>query len=124
MVQWSDGYVTSIDYTSGFYPGLSPVSQNFSLLLKGLAPVRLAEGFSYCELGCGHGFSTTLLAAANPKGSFWGVDFNPAHIASAERLAAVARIENITFLEKSFAEILTASMPRVDFMALHGIWCG
>src|SRR5215204_2899378 len=122
MVQWSDGYVTSIDYTSGFYPGLSPVSQNFSLLLKGLAPVRLAEGFSYCELGCGHGFSTTLLAAANPNGSFWGVDFNPAHIASAERLAAAARIENITFLEKSFAEMLTASMPRVDFIALHGIW--
>ena len=34
----------------------------------------------------------------------------------------MARIENITFLEKSFAEMLTASMPRFDFMALHGIW--
>ena len=122
MVEWSDGYVTSIDYTSGFYPGLSPLSQNFSLLLRGIAPVQLADGFSYCELGCGHGFSTTLLAAANPKGSFWGVDFNPAHVASAERLAAAARVENVTFLEQSFAEVLTASMPRLDFIALHGVW--
>jgi SAM-dependent methyltransferase len=122
MVEWSDGYVTSIDYTSGFYPGLSPLSQNFSLLLRGIAPVQLADGFSYCELGCGHGFSTTLLAAANPKGSFWGVDFNPAHVASAERLAAAARVENVAFLEQSFAEALTASMPRLDFISLHGVW--
>jgi SAM-dependent methyltransferase len=122
MVEWSDGYVTSIDYTSGFYPGLSPLSQNFSLLIRGIAPVELTDGFSYCELGCGHGFSTTLLAAANPIGSFWGVDFNPAHVSSAERLAAAARVENVTFLEQSFAEALTASMPRLDFIALHGVW--
>jgi SAM-dependent methyltransferase len=122
MVEWSDGYVTSIDYTSGFYPGLSPISQNFSLLLRGIAPVELTDGFSYCELGCGHGFSTTLLAAANPTGAFWGVDFNPAHVSSAERLAAAARIENVTFLEQSFAEALTASMPRLDLIALHGVW--
>ena len=122
MVEWSDGYVTSIDYTSGFYPGLSPLSQNFSLLIRGFAPVELTDGFSYCELGCGHGFSTTLLAAANPIGSFWGVDFNPAHVSSAERLAAAARVENVTFLEQSFAEALTASMPRLDFIALHGVW--
>jgi SAM-dependent methyltransferase len=122
MVEWSDGYVTSIDYTSGFYPGLSPLSQNFSLLLRGIAPVELTDGFSYCELGCGHGFSTTLLAAANPTGSFWGVDFNPAHVSSAERLAAAARVENVTFLDQSFAEALTASLPRLDFIALHGVW--
>jgi hypothetical protein len=24
MPDWSDGYVTNIDYTSGFYPRLSP----------------------------------------------------------------------------------------------------
>ena len=30
--------------------------------------------------------------------------------------------ENVTFLEQSFAEALTASMPRLDFIALHGVW--
>jgi SAM-dependent methyltransferase len=122
MDEWSEGYVTSIDYTSGFYHGLAPISQNFSLLLRGIEPVQLRDGFCYCELGCGHGFSTALLAAANPKGSFWGVDFNPAHISSAQRLAAAAQIPNVSFLEQSFADVATSSMPRLDFIALHGVW--
>src|SRR4051794_14155833 len=69
MADWADGYVTNMDYTSGFYPGLSPLAQNFSLLYRGYATPSLADGFSYCELGCGHGFSTALLAAANPQGA-------------------------------------------------------
>ena len=100
MVQWSDGYVTSIDYTWDFIQVSRPSPKISVSCSKALIRSPIGEGFSYCELGCGHGFSTTLLAAANPKGSFWGVDYNPAHIAGAERLAAVARIENITFSKK------------------------
>jgi hypothetical protein len=69
MADWSDGYITNIDYTSGFYAGLAPLAQNFSLLYRGYAGPQLADGFTYCELGCGHGFSTALLAAANPAGA-------------------------------------------------------
>jgi SAM-dependent methyltransferase len=122
MAEWSDGYVTNIEYTSGFYPGLSPLAQNFALLFRGVEPVPLADGFAYCELGCGHGFTTAILAAANPKGSFWGIDFNPTHIASAEQLARAAAIGNVTFVEQSFAEALRSDLPRFDFISLHGIW--
>src|ERR1700761_5113454 len=80
MADWSDGYITNIEYTSGFYAGLSPILQNFSLLYRGLAPPDISEGFTYCEVGCGHGFTTSLLAAVNPQGAFWGIDFNPSHI--------------------------------------------
>jgi SAM-dependent methyltransferase len=122
MPEGSDGYITNIDYTSGFYPGLSPHAQNFALLYRGFASPELAEGFTYCELGCGHGFSTALLGAANPQGAFWGIDFNPAHIASAEALKRGAGVENVTFLEQSFAEALKADLPQFDFIALHGVW--
>jgi SAM-dependent methyltransferase len=122
MVDWSDGYVTNLEYISGFYPGLSPVAQNFAVLFSGRAPVPLGDGFTYCELGCGHGFSTAILAAANPRGSFWGVDFNPTHIASAQQLARAGGVTNVTFAELSFAEALHSDLPRFDFISLHGVW--
>jgi SAM-dependent methyltransferase len=122
MADWSDGYITNIDYTSGFYAGLSPLAQNFALLYRGYAGPQLADGFTYCELGCGRGFSTALLAAANPAGAFWGIDFNPSHISDAEQLKLATSVPNVTFLELSFAESLTADLPKFDFISLHGVW--
>ena len=122
MPDWSDGYITNIDYTSGFYSGLAPLAQNFALLYRGYAGPQLADGFTYCELGCGHGFTTALLAAANPAGAFWGIDFNPSHISQAEQLKQAASVPNVTFLELSFAESLTADLPKFDFISLHGVW--
>jgi SAM-dependent methyltransferase len=122
MADWSDGYITNIEYTSGFYAGLSPLAQNFALLYRGYAGPQLADGFTYCELGCGRGFSTALLAAANPAGAFWGIDFNPSHISDAEQLKQATSVPNVTFLELSFVESLTAELPKFDFISLHGVW--
>jgi len=122
MADWSDGYITHIDYTSGFYVGLSPAAQNFALLYRGFASPEISEGFTYCELGCGHGFTTALLAAVNPQGAFWGIDFNPSHIASAERLKRAVGVKNVVFLEQSFQEALNADLPQFDFISLHGVW--
>jgi hypothetical protein len=83
----------------------------------------------YCELGCGRGYGTVLLAAANPDIEFVGVDFNPAHVGEARGLASAAGISNATFLELSFADAARSSDPRlagVDIVALHGVfsWVG
>lgn len=123
MADWSDGYVTNTEYTSHFYPFLSPSSQNFALLLSGIMPVELDAGYTYCELGCGQGYTTAVLAASNPHGRFWGVDFNPAHIAGASKVKAAAGLTNVEFLEKSFAELTgMADLPAFDFISLHGVW--
>ncbi len=122
MSDWSDGYITSVEYTSHFYAAMSPVAQNLGLLLDGFMPIDLTQPFSFCELGCGQGFTTALLAAANPGGRFWGVDFNPSHIAGANQLAAAAGLGNLTYLEKSFGELSAAGLPEFDFIALHGVW--
>jgi SAM-dependent methyltransferase len=78
---------------------------------------------TYCELGCGQGFTTNLLAAANPHIEFYANDFNPSHIVGARELAAEAGIQNVHFFEQSFAEFLNEpALPDFDIIALHGIF--
>jgi tRNA G46 methylase TrmB len=82
-------------------------------------------GARYCELGCGYGLTTLVLAASNPQMSFVGVDFNPTHIVAATALVESARLCNVRFLEASFDELLEsrfANLGEFDIIALHGIY--
>lgn len=123
MQNWADGYITELPYTRNFFPELSPAHLCLVCSLAGVAPPQLTEGFDYCELGCGQGLTTALLAASFPRGRFWGVDFNPTHIGLAQKFAQRAGIDNLTFLDASFEEILEREdLPSFDFIALHGIY--
>jgi ubiquinone/menaquinone biosynthesis C-methylase UbiE len=122
MSNWTDGYVSEIDYTHGFYRELTPSFLAFCMLLKGIRPPSLSSPFAYCELGFGQGFSTNLIAAANPRGDFWATDFNPSHAAGAQQLAAAAGTPNVRFFDRSFAELLETDTPEFDFITLHGIY--
>ena len=116
---WGEGYVVDTSYTHGFYTELTPNRLQFVNLLRGIAAsCDVADAFTYVELGCGNGLSTTLLAAANPQGKFIGVDFNPTHIHHARQLAQKGRVDNVTFLENSFAELLDQGLPQADIIAL------
>jgi SAM-dependent methyltransferase len=44
---------------------------------------RLEQGASVADVGCGHGFSTIIMARAFPKSTFVGYDFHPGSIAEA-----------------------------------------
>lgn len=87
MSDWSAGYVSDIEYLPGFYREQGPAHLTLSCLINGIAPPSTANGFDYCELGCGHGTTVALFAAANPQGRFHAVDFHPAHIARARDAA-------------------------------------
>lgn len=119
---WADGYVVDVDYTDGYYRELSPGLLRFVALLGGVEASNGGDGFTYCELGCGNGRSVALHAAADPRGRYFGVDFNPAHINNARRLARDAGLENAVFLEKSFAELLASDVPEMDAITLHGVY--
>ncbi|MGB3493250.1 MAG: class I SAM-dependent methyltransferase [Elainellaceae cyanobacterium] len=125
MQDWTHGYVSDVSYDYSFFPELSPTSMAFNLLDGRCFPPRL-DKFTYCELGCGQGFTTNILAATNPQGEFWGMDFNPTHTAEAQRLADAAHLQNIHFSDHSFAEFLEADTPPFDFITLHGVysWIG
>lgn len=125
MTPWNDGYIADVSYDYSFFAELSPISMALNLLDQNIFPPDLTR-FNYCELGCGQGFTTNILAAANPQGQFWGMDFNPTHVAEAQRLATAAQLDNIQFSDQSFAEFLDADTPPFDFITLHGVyaWVG
>ena len=121
---WSAGYVADAPYTLGFYREMGPEHLAFAALINGYA-APLQPGMRYCELGCGRGYGTLLLAAANPDRHFVGVDFNPTHIQEASALAKKAGIENIRFVEASFTELAASNDPDLtdfDIIAMHGVY--
>ena len=124
MSNWAAGYVLDIPYTSGFYRELEPDYLRFVTLANGIRPPEFGPGATYCELACGQGFGTALLAAANPQARFWGFDFNPSQIANARRLAAEAGLTNVTFEDWSFAQAVerAGDLPAFDIVVLHGIY--
>ena len=119
---WSEGYVVDVSYTHGFYGELAPAALAFTALLGTVRPPAFEAPFTYYELGCGQGGTTAVLAAANPQGRFFGVDFNPTHIHNAQALVRAAGVDNAAFLEKSFAEIVGLDLPDAEVVALHGVW--
>lgn len=121
MSKWSEGYVTGIEYTIGFFHELTPEHLRFALLQKGLASPR--GSVSYLELGCGHGLTANIVAAVNPDVEVVAVDFNPAHISHATALARSAGIPNVKFLERSFEELARDdTLQSFDFIVLHGVY--
>lgn len=119
---WTEGYVSGIDYTYGYYPELSPARLQFSALSAGydVSPSS-SEALSYLELGFGQGLSLNIHAAAT-VGWFWATDFNPSHASNAQSLASASGAE-LTILDQSFQELAARTdLPQFDIIALHGIW--
>lgn len=122
---WMGGYVADVAYTLGFYRELAPTFLNFACVVNGVSAPDPEKPLRYCELGCGRGYGTTLVAAANPNSHFVGIDFNPTHIAEARGLAKRANVTNVTFLEMGFGEAAASSRPELadfDIVALHGVY--
>ena len=125
MTAWTDGYVSDIEYSAGFYAEQAPAHLALTCLLNGVEPPETRNGFDYLELGCGQGFTASLLAAANPHGRFTATDFNPAHIARAESFARAVGLPNLTLSEASFEEMAAhyaGRPPAFDFITLHGVY--
>ena len=125
MTTWTDGYVIDIPYTSGFYREMTPMHIAWASLGVGQRCDWMRPGAAVCELACGQGFGTALMAAANPGLDFWGFDFNPGQIANARRLAAEAGLDNVRFDDLSFRQLADAppaELPMFDVILLHGIY--
>jgi SAM-dependent methyltransferase len=123
---WSQGYVHDLAYTDNFFAELAPAHLNYVAILNGYRPRPLDRPFTYCELGCGNGQSSTVLAAANPTGQFFACDINPTHVQTARRWVEAGKVGNLTVLEASFAQMVGANLPDFDFIVFHGVysWIG
>lgn len=118
MSAWSDGYVSDINYTYGYYTELNPNRVVLSFLMAGLAVPKMATA---CELGFGQGVSLNAHAAAGNT-AWWGTDFNPSQVSFAQELADQAG-SNVHLVDQAFGEFCNRSdLPEFDFIGLHGIW--
>jgi tRNA G46 methylase TrmB len=119
-----EGYESDIEYTTGYYREQEPNFLALCAATHGLQTLDLEKPFTYLELGCGYGMTSLIMAANYPHAQFIAVDFNPTHIAQATSLASEAGITNVTFLEKSFAQLANdpSTLPQCDFISLHGIF--
>jgi SAM-dependent methyltransferase len=125
MDAWASGYVTDLEYANGFYKEQSPTHLRLICLLCGVETAPIDAGFTYCELGCGTGITSLILAAANPEARFVAVDFNPTHILYARELARAGGLTNIEFHECGFEDLVNGrgpTIPAFDFITLHGVY--
>jgi len=123
-MDWSDGYVTEVSYTHGYYRELTPQYLALGALARGINSPGLGQApLRMLELGCGQGFSANIIAAANPHIHYTAVDFNPAHIVGGRMLAAEGGVSNVLFKEASFEDIAQEKTDeKYDIIVLHGIY--
>lgn len=118
MSDWSEGYVTDIGYTYGYYAEMNPVRFPVALGASGLQTPQIRTA---CELGFGQGMAPNLLGASSLT-SWYGTDFNPAQAGFAQELAAASGAD-VHLYDQSFEEFCTRTdLPQFDYIALHGIW--
>jgi ubiquinone/menaquinone biosynthesis C-methylase UbiE len=117
-----DTYVTDVEYTGQFFAHLAPAWLGYIAAINGYAAPRIDGPFTWCELGCGKGLTSLVLAATHPSGDFHACDFNAAHVEYAEKLRRAAHVENVRFYAHSFAQMLEADLPQFDFITLHGVY--
>jgi SAM-dependent methyltransferase len=124
MADWGAGYVTDTAYVHDFCRVQTPAILSLAALSRNVSAAGgRGESLSYCDLGCGQGFTANLVAAANPRAEVFAADFNPTHIAGARTLADAASLKNVLFREAGFDELLQdTTLPDFDIICLHGVY--
>jgi SAM-dependent methyltransferase len=117
------GYFTDLEYeVFQVYQPMNPSYIHFFSAFRGFRAPNFLDQFSYCELGCGQGYSLLMMGALYPTGRFVGVDFSAPQIARARKLAEACGSDNVEFAAASFADFAAAEGPQFDVIALHGVW--
>ncbi len=115
------GYVTDTAYVAEFYGDHAPTHMNLVVAANGFRPRPVDGDFAWCDYGCGNGVTAAVLAACYPRAKFFGIDFLPAHIRSGETLTVRMGLDNMSFLQKGFAEMKPGDLPPLDFAVMHGV---
>ncbi len=124
MPETLDGYLVRVPYALTSQPELAPAWLDHVALQAGYAPPRDRPGdpFDYCDLGCGQGVTTTLLAGAVPSGRFLGLDAMAEHTATARARAKALGLKNVRFRRDTFEAALKRDHGRFDYIVCHGVY--
>jgi SAM-dependent methyltransferase len=118
MSDWSNGYVSEVNYTYGYYHELNPARIKLAFLYQGLVCPEIDQA---CELGFGQGISVNIHAPASAT-QWHGTDFNPAQVGFAQSLATASQA-HVQLADQAFAEFCRRDdLPQFDYIGMHGIW--
>lgn len=115
-------YADDVPFRSGIVQQQAPLHMAVVAALNGYNPPRPQGAFRYCDLGCGDGTTLNAYAAIYPEAEFVGIDFNAGHIAQARATAEAAQLDNVRFIQGSFAELEGDDLPVFDFIGMNGIY--
>ena len=118
MTDWSEGYMTEMEYVYTYHSHLNPLHMHLAMLSAGYLPRAVSTA---CELGFGQGISLNMHSASSSV-SWYGTDFHPGHAGFAMGLAEASGAHCRLF-DQSFMEFCSRpDLPDFDFIVLHGIW--
>ena len=81
---------------------------------------KLTTGARVADVGCGHGWSTVMMAQAFPKSTFYGFDFHPGSIEQAKAHARDHGVTNAHFQVGTAKDYPEADLDLVTFFdCLH-----
>ncbi|NJD25398.1 MAG: methyltransferase domain-containing protein [Betaproteobacteria bacterium] len=115
-------YSPEVEYTNDYYHFMSPAMIDCIALNSGFSLPRRDGGFSYCELGCGFGLTTSYLAATHPEGRFFGIDLNAMQIGVAQEKCKGFGLDNVHFIAGDVMEIDPEGFPDLDYVTMHGLY--
>lgn len=114
---WSEGYVHDLVHADNSFAELTPAHLNYVAI-----PRALDRVVHLLQARLRHGQTVTVLAAGNPNGRFFACDIDPTHVQAARRWIEAESVVNLTVLEASFAQMIAADLPDLDFIVLHGVY--
>ena len=120
-VSWGDHGPCLFCSTARFFrPGYAHnLVQNWLPALDGVVE-KLKNGAQVADVGCGHGWSTVIMAQAFPKSQFVGYDFHPGSIAAAEAHGREHKLDNVRFEVGTAKEYAGGDFDLVTFFdCLH-----
>lgn len=120
-VAWGDYGPCLFCSTARFFrPGyVNNLVQNWLPALAGVTD-KLAAGATVADIGCGHGWSTVIMAQAFPNSRFVGYDFHPGSIDAAQAHARTHGVANVRFATGSAKDYPERDLDLVTFFdCLH-----
>ena len=120
-VAWGDfGPCLFCSVARFFRPGyLNNLVANWLPTLDGVVD-KLTKGAKVADVGCGHGWSTVLMAQAFPNSQFFGYDFHPGSIEQAKAHAREHNVSNAHFAVGTAKDYPETGLDFVTFFdCLH-----
>jgi SAM-dependent methyltransferase len=120
-VAWGDHGPCLFCSTARFFrPGyMHNLVQNWLPALDGVVG-KLRDGAKVADVGCGHGWSTVIMAEAFPQTEFIGFDFHPGSIEQARAHARDHNVSNVRFEVGTAKDYPGADLDFVTFFdCLH-----